>query len=81
MNDTSLDVLLTRLETAGLFAQLALTSEEKSTIDRNRVNSRKAYDSALQLLQRLCLAPLDLQKVYIQLAKLRDELQQLGEVL
>ena len=52
-NRAGVDMLLTDLDTALTFMDVAQTSQIQDTIERNHKNARKAYDSVLCFLQKL----------------------------
>jgi len=51
--DSTLGFVLTELETATAFADIALMSDDVHKTLRNRLNARKAYDTALRFTRLL----------------------------
>ena len=74
------EFVITDLHLAMTFVRRAQTTQDERTALRNRENARKAYDTAIRLLQKL--RPTEKQRVGIgqQLKTLRESLQGLGDV-
>jgi len=51
--DSTLRFVLTELETANAFADIALQSDDVHKTLRNRLSARKAYDTALRFMRLL----------------------------
>lgn len=81
LNRASVNFLKVEAETALTFAGIALQSQDSVKRLRNRRLARKAYDKILQLQDRVSLSQDDAQDLAEDLARLRSELSQLGEVL
>lgn len=65
---------------AGLtFSKIALHADDQSKIERNRANARKAYDALLRFLPDAILSSEEAKDISSQMARLRADLQQLGE--
>lgn len=76
---TGLDFIRAELKTGFTLARIALDAREGVKRERNRTNARKAYDSLMHFLPTLMLSDVELADVEESLAKLRVELQSLGE--
>lgn len=79
VNSTKLELLNTELDVGHTFASLALTTRKESTRIRNRYNARKAYNIAVQYAGEVTLTHGEERKIKAGLARLRSELQLLGE--
>jgi len=77
--DSTLSFVLTELETANAFADIALKSDDAHRASRNRLNARKAYDTALQFMR--LLPDDDLGRLADKLDPLKLKLVELGEDL
>jgi hypothetical protein len=77
-NRVSLDILITDIELAFSFLQIAETSTDPKTRERNIKNARKVYDSSLHFLPRLHPIAKELQTIEAKLALLRKRLRPLG---
>ncbi|MBV9505297.1 MAG: hypothetical protein JO323_09880 [Acidobacteriia bacterium] len=53
LNNTGIEFLLTDLDMALTFMDIAAISQIQETVDRNHENARDAYDTVLRLLQNL----------------------------
>jgi hypothetical protein len=53
LNQSGVDFLFTDLDLAMTFLALAEVSASKDTVHRNYVNARKAYGTAVRLLEKL----------------------------
>ena len=73
----SLELLMSDLDLALTFLQVAGTSSDTETRERNRQNARKAYDTVLYFLPRLHPTAQERQKIEEKLSILRTHLQAL----
>lgn len=69
----------TELETGLTFCSIASTSTDAEKTARNTANARKAYDTALHLVDQLILTPQERQEIVAGFAALKRELLKLGE--
>ena len=67
------------LDTGLTFLRIALGAKGRGKINRNRVNARKAYDSALHFLANVSLNKEEMRLVQEKLASLKSGLEKLGE--
>ena len=67
------------LDTGLTFLRIAIGAKRRSKTDRNRLNARKAYDSALHFLANVSLNQEEMRLVQEKLASLKSGLQKLGE--
>lgn len=67
------------LETGLTFMRIAIGARGRSKIERNRMNARKAYDSALHFLAAVSLNQEETRLVQEKLAALKSGLEKLGE--
>jgi hypothetical protein len=81
LNRASAEFLKTDVETALIFTSIALQTEDFSKRQRNRQNARRGYDTVVRLAGRIRLSDDDEQFLTERLARLKSELQRLGEVL
>jgi len=77
--DSTLGFVLTELETATAFADIALMSDDVHKTLRNRLNARKAYETALRFMQ--VLPEDDRARLADKLDPLKLKLVELGEDL
>jgi hypothetical protein len=75
---TGAEFLITDLDTAMVFMDVADTSGDKETVARNQRNARKAYNTVLGFLSTLALMPSDRQAVESKLAVLKARLEAVG---
>lgn len=78
---TSPVFLLTDIDVALTFMDVAETTDIEDTVTRNHQNARKAYDTVLDFLSKLTLTPTDRQQVETKLAILKARLQAVGQQL
>jgi hypothetical protein len=71
--------LLTDLDLAMTFLDLANTSRIAGIVRRNRRNARTAYDSVLRFLPRLVLTAAERQRIEEKLSELKGRLEAVGE--
>ena len=69
----------TELQTGLMFSSIALAAASAQKIARNTANARKAYDTALRLVQRVTLTTEESEQFEHAFARLKRELVQLGE--
>ena len=67
------------LRTGLNLAKIALTARDEVTRNRNRKNARKAHDTILRFLPKLKLTSQELSGIRPKLARLKSQLQKLGE--
>ena len=75
-----LEYLISDMDLALTFLQIAATSSDRETRERNRKNARKAYETVLHFLPRLDPTAEERQTIEEKLAALRTRLQALGEI-
>jgi hypothetical protein len=73
------DFLKVDLETALTFVQVALTTEDLATRERNRKSARGAYDTVLRFTKKLRLSESDVTELKRDLRRLKADLLRLGE--
>jgi hypothetical protein len=73
------DFILAELHTGFTLSRIALDASDERKRGRNRANARKAYDALLHFLPTAMLSDVELTEVKESLAKLRSDLQLLGE--
>lgn len=78
-HQSGLQFVNAELETGLTFARIALGAKGRPKIDRNRVNARKAYDSALHFLTTTSLNAEESRRINEKFAALKSNLEQLGE--
>jgi hypothetical protein len=61
-------------------ANAALSSRDGESRRRNQNSARKAYDTVVRMLKRICVSDADAQHLQDNLQQLRTHLIQLGEV-
>lgn len=71
----------TELDTGLIFARIAVGSKTRSKRERNCANARKAYESALHMLQQIPLSKEEKGAISEKLATLKSNLEKLGETL
>ncbi len=69
------------LDTGLTFARIALGAKGPKKIERNRINARKAYDSALHVISNLILDAEQSATVREKVSALKASLEKLGEKL
>jgi len=69
------------LDTGLTFARIALGAKGSDKVDRNRVNARKAYDSAMHFLPSTSLNTEEAGAIKEKISALQAALTKLGEVL
>ncbi|HEX5435414.1 MAG TPA: hypothetical protein VFY05_14340 [Candidatus Angelobacter sp.] len=78
-HQSGLQFVNTELDTGLTFARIALGSKTRAKIERNRVNARKAYNSALHFLAETSLNAEESRRVKEKFAALKSNLERLGE--
>lgn len=78
---SSIQFVNTELDTGLTFARIAVGSKTGSKKERNRVNARKAYDSALHMLVQLSLSKEEESTISEKVSALKSNLEKLGEIL
>ena len=82
LNQTLVEILLTDLELAFAFSDIAVTSQDAETRNQNRENAREAFYAIKdEMLPRCSLNESEKIKIYGKLRELRSRLEQLGEHL
>jgi hypothetical protein len=79
LNQTGVEFLLTDLDLAMTFMDVAQTSHVPGTICRNYHNARKAYDTVLHLLETLTPDAGQRQEINAKLAVLKTRLEAAGQ--
>jgi hypothetical protein len=75
------EFLRTEVRTGLTLSAIALRGGDKSRVDRNRVNARKAYDALLHFIPKVPLTNEEAGEINVKLAELKSELRLLGEDL
>ena len=75
----SVEFLLTDIDVAMTFLDVAETSGIEETVTRNHQNARRAYDTVLSFLSKLTLHAGHRQQVETQLAVLKARLEAVGQ--
>jgi hypothetical protein len=81
LNQTGVDFLLTDLDTALVFLDIAATSRNQDNIKRNHQNARKAYDTVARLLLTVDPSPRQLSVITQKLGLLKSRLEAVGYTL
>ena len=79
LNQSGVEFLLTDLDVAMTFMDVAAASHIQATIRRNHNNARKAYDSTLQLLEKLTPNGRQRQEIETKLAVVKARLKAVGQ--
>ena len=79
LNHVSVDFLKIDVTTALTFAGIAQQTDDAVKKSRNQRAARKAYDTVLHLAEKVNLSPDDAEILAGNLARLKSELQALGE--
>ena len=79
LTHTSAEFLITDLDLALTFMDIADTSNSAETGTRNRQNARHAYDTVREFLSKLALTASDRQAVESKLAVLKARLKAVGD--
>ena len=74
-----IDFILNEIETGKTFAKIALDASEPEKRQRNLTNARKAYQTAIERIQKAGFSP-DMKSGFLEkLAGLQQRFEQLGE--
>lgn len=80
LNQTRADFLKTELSVGLTFADIALNSKDDAKTERNRKNARSAYDAILKFIGGVALSKGESEEMASGMARLKSQLQELGEV-
>lgn len=72
------DFVLSELDLGATFCEVALTTQDEETKERNIRNARKAYETALHLLQRLSLGSAEQARFEEKALRLKGLFERLG---
>jgi hypothetical protein len=78
-NATSVEFLNIETNTGLMFATLAQQADNAEKKARNCANARLAYNTVLRFISRVSLTNAESQSLALKMAKLKTELQKLGE--
>jgi hypothetical protein len=73
-----LDFVLSELDIGATFCEVALSTQDEETKERNIRNARKAYSSALHFLQRLSLWSAEQARIEEKVFRLKGLFERLG---
>jgi hypothetical protein len=73
-----IDFVLSELDLGATFCEVALSTRDKETKERNIRNARKAYTSALHFLQRLSLGNAEETRIEEKALRLKGLFERLG---
>lgn len=79
--EAGVEFLRTELRTGLTMARIAFEAQSRDKLDRNRVNARKAYDTALRFLAKTPLREEEAEEIRGMITRLKAALMQLGEEL
>jgi hypothetical protein len=79
-NLTSVDFLRIEADTGLMFAGIAKRAGRGEKAVRNRANARLAYDTVLRFLDRVTLTASESANLALKMAKLKRDLENLGEL-
>jgi hypothetical protein len=79
LNTTSIEFLLTDLETALTFMDVAQTSRDQEIKQRNHANAHLAYDTVIRLLPKFKPTAAQQQAIDEKLSLLKARLEAVGE--
>jgi hypothetical protein len=79
VTDNAFQFLLTDLDTALTFMDVAKSTENEGTRQRNYANAREAYDTVVRLMQKLSLDNTQQEKLAEGLALLKSRLEDVGQ--
>jgi hypothetical protein len=78
-NATSVDFLNIEAETGLMFAEIASGSDDAIKRYRNRAHARIAYNTVLRFIGRVALTSSESANLGVKMAKLKIDLEDLGE--
>jgi len=81
MNSVAADFLRIDSEVALTFSGIALAATDTATKTRTSLAARRAYDTIARLKVRIKLTDAERNRINVNLARLRTELQRLGQAL
>jgi hypothetical protein len=73
-----IDFVLSELDLGATFCEVALSTQDEETKERNIRNARKAYNSALHFLQRLSLGSAEEARIEEKALRLKGLFERLG---
>jgi len=79
--ETGVEFLRTELRTGLTMARIALEAQSWNRVNRNRVNARKAYDTALRFVAKTPLKDEEAEEIRGMITRLKLALVELGEKL
>jgi len=79
LEHTGAEFLITDIDTAMVFLEVAETSKTAETVTRNRDNARRAYDIVLHLLTTAKLNEVERETINTKLALLKERLEAAGQ--
>lgn len=79
LSNVAFEFLRTDLETGLTFMELAKSTRNKATRQRNHGNARQAYDCGVALMQNLSLDNTQREELAKRLALLKSRLQKVGQ--
>lgn len=77
-NQIGIDFLLTELDTAFTFLDVAETTHSDETRERNRGHAREAYETVRRLEKKVVMEPSQKTEFHRKVAELKQRLQELG---
>lgn len=78
-NRSGVDFVITDLNVGLTFSYMARGLLTQETKDRSRRNARRAYDTVVRFRDRVCPTTAEALSIQKKLARLKSELEQLGE--
>ena len=78
-SNNAFEFLLTDLDTALTFLDVAESTLNQATRQRNHANARRAYDTVVRLMQNLSLDDTQREQLAERLALLKSRLQNVGQ--
>jgi len=78
-NRSGVDFVITDLNVGLTFSYMARGLLTQETKDRRRRNARRAYDTVVRFRDRVCPTTAEALSIQKKLARLKSELEQLGE--
>jgi hypothetical protein len=80
LNAASVKFLLTDLDTALTFMDVADVTGLEETMQRNHANARKAYDTILHLMKKVTMTAQEQEEMHNKLALLKARLVAVGKL-